>query len=111
MKKTEKLVGERIKELREKAGLSQLELAEKSRSSITSINRIEKGHQWPRLDTMVEIAKALNVPLHEIFESNGKSENYKRERVELILEFISCLPDLSNAQLRGILSLCIPKKS
>ena len=63
-----KNVGERIKKLRRKAGLSQHELALKSRVDLTSISEIESGLRNPSLKTLHKIALALKVPMHELLK-------------------------------------------
>lgn len=60
-------VGERLKELRRQAMLTQEELAEKSGVGITTINRIEKGHvDDPHFSTLRKLAVALRVPAEEL---------------------------------------------
>ena len=53
--------GERLKALREKAGLSQLQLAEKSGIAQRSISHYENG-VTPGWNTIVALADALGVP-------------------------------------------------
>lgn len=111
MKNTSKIIGEKIKALREKAGISQQELAEKAHSSPTSINRIENGHQAPRFDTIVEIAQALKVSLGDIWGELEQAKEVAKtssdvERARLLIELFSLLPTLSDDQLGAILSLC-----
>lgn len=50
-----------IKQLREKQFLSQEDLAKKSEMTVSTINRLEKGKQKPRLNTIRKLAKALKV--------------------------------------------------
>ncbi len=56
-----KAVGKRVKAAREKAGLTQEELAEKVNLSISHISCIERGIKPPKLDTFVSIANAIGV--------------------------------------------------
>ncbi len=56
-----KAVGRRIKAARERAGLTQEDLAERANLSTTHISCIERGVKPPKLDTFVVIANALNV--------------------------------------------------
>ena len=65
----------RLKEHREKAGLSQTELAWKSKMAAQNISAIERGKlaPWPR--ARKALAEALNVPERELFpeeRNNGK---------------------------------------
>ena len=65
MEKSEilKLVGKRIKEMRESKGISQLDLVGKMSGEIdpTNISRIEKGRTNPTVYTLFRIALALEV--------------------------------------------------
>ena len=56
-----KAVGRRIKAAREKAGLTQEDLAAKANLSTTHIRCIERGVKPPKLDTFVTIANAIGV--------------------------------------------------
>ena len=64
-----KLVGKRIKCLRESKGISQVELVGKMQGEIdpTNISRIESGRTNPTLFTLYRIASALEVPLIDLF--------------------------------------------
>ena len=59
-------IGARIREARRGAGLSQERLGELCGSDRQTINRIELGHVATRIDTLVRIAAALEVPLADI---------------------------------------------
>ena len=54
-------VGARIKAAREKAGMTQEDLAAAVDMSPTHISVIERGIKSPRLETFVKIANALHV--------------------------------------------------
>ena len=54
-------IGSKIKEARERAHLTQEELAEIIDISPTHMSVIERGVKTPKLDTFVKIAKALNL--------------------------------------------------
>lgn len=58
----------RIKEIRERKGIGQIELAEKSGVSRTVISQLENGKRDIVMsDTMKNIAEALGEPIGEIF--------------------------------------------
>jgi transcriptional regulator with XRE-family HTH domain len=60
-----------IKQLRVKQFLSQEDLAKKSEMTVSTINRLEKGKQKPRLATIRKLAKALKVKPQKInFDKN-----------------------------------------
>jgi transcriptional regulator with XRE-family HTH domain len=62
-------MGLRLRQLREKKGLSVRALAEKAGVDWSAINRIELGKAKPRLDTLERLAKALGVGLRDLMES------------------------------------------
>ena len=52
-------IGETIKMLRDRKGVTQKDLAEKTKIKPTSLCKIESGSQIPSLEQVVKIAKAL----------------------------------------------------
>lgn len=66
IQKVSKAFGEVLGELRGKTGLSQEELAKKSRLNRTFISFLERGLRQPTLVSMVKIASALNVRASQI---------------------------------------------
>ena len=66
-KKFLKMLGKRIKELREDQGISQDQLGYECDMHRTNINRIEKGHVSTGALKLLHIAKALNVSVKELF--------------------------------------------
>jgi len=61
-------MGLRIRQLREKRGLSLRGLAEKAEVDFTTLNRIELGKAIPRFDTLEKLAKALGVSVRDLIE-------------------------------------------
>ncbi|MCM1339265.1 MAG: helix-turn-helix domain-containing protein [Muribaculaceae bacterium] len=59
-------LGYKIKYLRSKIGVSQLELALKTGLTTRTISRIECGSIDPKYSTLLRIADALNVELKEL---------------------------------------------
>ena len=57
------MVGNRIKDLRKKKKLSQIELAEIINSAGDVIGRYERGNSSPSIETAIKIAEALDVSL------------------------------------------------
>lgn len=64
-----KSIGERIKEARKSAGLTQLELAKKTELSRSYIGDIEKDRYNPSVSTLQLIATATNTPLEDLLPS------------------------------------------
>jgi transcriptional regulator with XRE-family HTH domain len=61
-----RIVGDRIRDARQDAGLTQEMLAELAGLDRQAINRIEQAHASPLLDNLFRIADALNVPLADL---------------------------------------------
>lgn len=63
------LLGEKISSLRKSRGISQELLAENSRISLRTVQRIESGQSIPRPFTLKIIADALEVPVEHLSSS------------------------------------------
>lgn len=61
------LVGTRIKELRNKMGISQEELAERAGLDRTYITSVEKGRRNISIGTLEKITNQLGCTMHEFF--------------------------------------------
>lgn len=59
-------IGERIRSMRERAGVSQQRLAARARIGRITLVRLEGGEQSPRYDTLASLADALGVPLNDL---------------------------------------------
>ena len=59
-------VGENIRKLRKKKGLSQKDLAELSGFAQNSIGNYERGERSPTMETIIKIAESLEVGLNEL---------------------------------------------
>lgn len=62
-------LGQRVKELRHKLGISQEELADLAGLDRTYITSVECGRRNISIVNIEKLAKALNVTLGEFFES------------------------------------------
>ena len=54
-------IGGQVKRERERALLTQQELAERAGIGLTTLNRIENDHAEPHFRTIRKLAKALNI--------------------------------------------------
>jgi transcriptional regulator with XRE-family HTH domain len=63
-----KLLGKQIKLLREKSGLTQEKLAEKSGISLDYLGKIEVNINKPGLKTLIKISNALDIPIKVLFD-------------------------------------------
>ena len=70
-------LGERLKELRNRKGISQEQLAEDSGLSLRTVQRIEKNETVPRGDTLKKLAIELGTSPDEIIDWKiEKDQNY-----------------------------------
>jgi transcriptional regulator with XRE-family HTH domain len=61
------IIGDRIRSLREEKKLSQGDIEKRTGLLRCYISRVENGHTVPALDTIEKIARALEVPLYQMF--------------------------------------------
>lgn len=61
-----KMLGQNIKTRRKELGLTQQELADILDMSLNFIGKIEVAFSKPSLDTLIEIAKALDTTVSEL---------------------------------------------
>lgn len=66
--------GDRLRELREAAGVSQYALAKRSKVTAQAISRIEKGDREPNWLTVILLARALGLAVNE-FDSGESLED------------------------------------
>lgn len=59
-------IGQRIKDLRKQANLSQAELAFRCNFEASNLNRIEAGRTYPSIKTLCKIANGLEVPFYKL---------------------------------------------
>jgi transcriptional regulator with XRE-family HTH domain len=64
---TRKKLGERIRELRKTAGITQEELGEKADLNYKFIGELERGQVNVSLDSLVRIAGALGIRIGDLF--------------------------------------------
>jgi len=60
--------GQRLKRIREQAGLTQEELSRKAKVPLGTLRNLEQDHRpYPRVDTAILIAHAVGKPVDEVF--------------------------------------------
>ncbi len=63
-----KQLGQRIAELRKNKSLTQEKLAEKAEYSVEFISFVERGIHAPSIEGCARIAKALGIPIKDLFD-------------------------------------------
>src|ERR1035438_5222948 len=61
------VIGDRLKELREAKELSQGDIEKRTGLLRCYISRVENGHTVPAIETLEKLARALEVPLYQLF--------------------------------------------
>lgn len=74
MESIKKHFGARLKEIREKSGFNQEQLAELVNMESRHISRIETGKSFTTLENLSKIAQALNTNIDTFFNFNHKKE-------------------------------------
>lgn len=87
----DKVIGNRVKELRLRNSLTQKKLAELVMVSPSSIARLETGESMVSVFTMIRIAKVLQVPTSAILMEDSQGENVREDLrfIDTILEKVA----------------------
>ena len=86
MKELERAIGARVKLARTKMKITQEQLAEKVEKSVETISNIERGLVLPAIDTLLQIASALQVDITNLIGDSkytGLSKHRSQKRIEL----------------------------
>jgi transcriptional regulator with XRE-family HTH domain len=78
------ILSRNIRLYRNRRSLSQADLAEKADISITFLSNIERGNKWPYPDTLVNIAKSLDIEVFELFKSENANSEVKEAVSHLV---------------------------
>ena len=84
-----KVIGERIKNSREKGNMTQSELAKKINEKVSYIKKIEEGSEELALKNVYKISEALNESVSYILEGTSP-ENVNKDLYELLQK---CSPE------------------
>lgn len=81
-------VGSRLREMRDKRGLTQRVLAERINKSVSAISGYESNVQTPPTDVLISISQVLHVPITYFVDINCKdcysSEGLSLEQKEFL---------------------------
>src|SRR5713101_2596464 len=61
------IIGDRLRALREEKKLSQGDIEKRSGLFRCYISRVENGHTVPAIETLEKMARALEVPMYQLF--------------------------------------------
>lgn len=92
--------GQRVKELRNKKGITQYQLAEMIGIDPKHMSHIETGRSFPKADLIEKFAKALEVEYTELFQTE-----YLQEREVLMSKINKFLKKATENDLKTIYKL------
>lgn len=82
-------VGARIRERRKQLGLTLNEVAERTGVSISMLSMLERGVAGASIGTLVAVASALHLQMHDLFEVAAESEHSplirREEQTEVVM--------------------------
>jgi transcriptional regulator with XRE-family HTH domain len=61
------MIGERLREIREEKKLSQGDIEKRTGLLRCYVSRVENGHTVPAVETLEKMARALEIPLYQLF--------------------------------------------
>jgi transcriptional regulator with XRE-family HTH domain len=79
------IIGDRLRELREQKKLSQGDIEHRCGLLRCYLSRVENGHTVPSIETLEKMARALEVPLYQLFydgEEPPKLPNLPKRKTE-----------------------------
>ncbi|MDK8462225.1 helix-turn-helix transcriptional regulator [Marinobacter sp. SS13-12] len=85
-------LGQALKQLRKKQGLTLAELADQTHSHVGNLSRIERGLARPSLDLLYRLAESLGFSITDIF-SVAENRQLNARQVSLNAVFISLLEE------------------
>ena len=81
-----KLIGKRIKEIRESKKLKQIDLANLIEIEATNLSKIEKGIHLPKEENLNKITAALDIEIKDLFDfKHLKSKDELLRKINYIL--------------------------
>ncbi|WP_215908873.1 helix-turn-helix domain-containing protein [Phreatobacter stygius] len=93
-------IGARVQAMRSVAGMTQEGLAAKIDRTPESVSNIERGKQLPGLDTLSDLATALNVPLVTLLADLVAPRSISAERASMEARLDQICRQLTDADLR-----------
>ena len=75
------VIGDRLKELRESKELSQGDIEKRTGLLRCYISRVENGHTVPAVATLEKMARALEVPMYQLFHDGAASPSIRNLRL------------------------------
>lgn len=101
-----------VRHHRERAGLTQAELADKIGRALETIGRIERGQAAPSFNTMESFAEVLEVDVRDFFGAGTYAVKARRnDPLPRILDRLAGLSDEDIEWVDKLLALALNRKS
>jgi transcriptional regulator with XRE-family HTH domain len=81
-------LGQKVTIYRNRAGLTQVQLAKKLRVAPETVNRLERGKALPSIATVEKVARALDIDLSELFRFRERAPE-RSEAVDRLLATVA----------------------
>jgi transcriptional regulator with XRE-family HTH domain len=75
-------IGTRLKEIRESKNLSQGDIEKRTGLVRCYTSRVEHGHTVPSIETLEKFARALEIPLYQLFHENEETAARRKKAAE-----------------------------
>lgn len=103
MSELSKVIGDRIRFIRNEKGYSIEELAHRSNISITHLGRVERGDRSPSLDILGKIVTGLDISFAELFHDFQVPKDDKEATLAILINRINSLNNNEQKELLIIL--------
>lgn len=110
MAKLQAQVGALVRHHRERAGLSQLALAEASARSVQMIGLIERGVNAPSFDTLEAFSATLKVPVSAFFQIGGHDAGADEGPLSRIVERLTPLSAEELEWIEGVIAAALRRR-
>ena len=105
----DKRIGKRVKQCRERLGISQEELAEKTGLTANYISTVERGMSFPRCEKLIILLNGLEVSADAIFcDVLDHSTSYKASELS---EKLDSLPPQAQKRILQMVELMIQQET
>src|SRR3954470_9897903 len=103
------IIGHRLRVLREQKRLSQGEIEKRTGLLRCYISRVENGHTVPAVETLEKFARALEIPIYQLFYEDEEVPSLKPIKASTALWGNSGKDAVMLAQFRRSLSRVKPR--
>jgi transcriptional regulator with XRE-family HTH domain len=100
-------LGQRIKQLREAAGLTQADLASLALKSVETISNFERGKTTPSIETLDVLAKHLDCSIADFFSASAPSRKVEDPLLQVLVTKAKLLDRRDRRLLEGFIELLV----